>query len=272
MPKKYGKKVGFVKKVKRSASRFVKKRYGIGKKRSLNVGQMARDVASLATMINAEKKVLSIGAANALAVGQLVGQVNINVSGALAFDLTPMMPQGSGVSERTGNSIKLHSSYFQFEARASSINNAATILRIEMWSNPGIVQDQADLLSRLYVANPFTGIIDYNSARNPDHFNDYRCIMKRTCYLPADQISGTTTTKQFAVPFSWNRKKGHHIRYTGTGSTNYLTDVKAGQVFLVYFASNSNSGATNSSLAVPITAANTAPSIKMSYRHYYYDN
>lgn len=273
MPIKKGKKVGFVKKVARSASRFVKKRYGVGKKRSLNVGAIARDVASMATMLNAEKKVLSIGAANALAIGQTVGQVNANVSGALAFDLTPMMPQGSGVSDRTGNSIKLHSSYFQFEVRQALANNSATMVRIEMWSNPGIVQDQADLLSRLYVPNPFTGIIDFNSGRNPDHFNDYRKLMTRKCYLPADQISGTITTKQFAVPFSWNRKKGHHVRYTGTGSTNYLTDVKAGQFFIVYFASNGNSNTTTAStLAVPIQPVSTAPLVKMSYRHYYYDN
>ena len=267
-----GKKPGFAKKFKRAGKAYM----GVGKKRTLNVGGMLNDakkLVSLANMMNAEKKILSIGGANLLAVGQTVGQVNTNVSGALAYDLTPMMPQGSGVSDRTGNSIKLTSSYFQFEVRQAIANNSATVVRIEMWSNPGIVQDQADLLSRLYVANPFTGIIDYNSARNPDHFNDYRCLTRKTCYLPADQISGTVTTKQFAVPFKWNRGKGHHVRYTGTGSTNYLTDVKAGQFFIVYFSSNGNSNTvTASSLSVPITAINTAPLIKMSYRHYYYDN
>jgi len=39
-------------------------------------------------------------------------------------------------------------------------------------------------LTNLYVTNPFTGIVDYNSARNPDHFNDYRKLFSKVCYLP----------------------------------------------------------------------------------------
>jgi len=267
------KKVGFLGKAARSAKRFVKRRYGIGKKRSLNVPQIARDVASLATMINAEKKILSIGSANTLAVGQNIGQVNANVSGALCFDLTPMMPQGSGVSDRTGNSIKLHSSYFQFQCQTQANTQQSIKVRIELWSNPGLVQDQAVVMSNLYVSNPFTGIIDFNSARNPDHFNDYRKLMTRTVYLPADNFAGQTMAKQLAVPFKWNRGKGHHVRYTGTGSTNYLNDVKAGQLFLLYFADCGNSNITTAStLPVGFAAAATAANIKMSYRHYYYDN
>lgn len=267
------KKVGFVKKFARSAKRAVKSRYGIGKKRSLNVGQMASDVARLATMINAEKKILSIGAANTLATGQVVGQVDFNSTGIRVFDLTPMMPQGSGVSDRTGNSIKLHSSYYQFQVNTQTNVNTAIKLRIEMWSNPSIVQDSADLLARLYVANPFTGLIDYNSARNPDHFNDYRKLYTKVVYLPADQISGQLATKQLAIPFRWNKGKGHHVRYTGTGSTNPLTDVKSGQFFLIYLADNGNSNAVASTLTnIPVTGALTGLNVKMSFRHYYYDN
>lgn len=267
------KKVGFLGKVKRSASRFVKKRYGVGKKRSLNLGAIARDVASMATMLNAEKKILSIGAANGLAVGQPVGQVSQNATGARAFDLTPMMPQGTGVSDRTGNSIKLHSSYFQFQVQQQSSAVVTPLkIRIEMWSNPAKTQDESTILDDLYVTNPFTGIIDYNSARNPDHFNDYRKLLTRTCYLPVDSISGQLQTKQLAVPFKWNRGKGHHVRYTGTGSTNYLTDVQAGQVFLVYFCDVGNSSGTASGLNVPMQIPVTGAQIKMSYRHYYYDN
>ena len=276
MPPKYRsrpKKVGFVRKLARSAKRAVKSRYGIGKRRSLNVGQMATDVARLATMINAEKKILSIGVANTLATGQLVAQVNQNSSGAAAFDLTPLLPQGSGASDRTGNSIKLHSSYFQFQVQQQGNNTAQPIkVRIEMWSNPSIVQDPADLLARLYVTNPFTQIIDYNSARNPDHFNDYRRIMLKTCYLTVDQIGTQIQTKQFAVPFRWNRGKGHHVRYTGTGFTNPLTDVKAGQFFLVYFADTGNLSSLTSTLNVPQQQGLSGATVKMSYRHYYYDN
>jgi len=266
------KKVGFAKKLARSTKKY----FGIGKKRTLNVpgiASMARQVASMASMINAEKKILSISSSNGLAVGQPVGQVSQNATGARCFDFTPMMPQGSGVSDRTGNSIKLHSSYFQFQIQQQSSAVVTPLkIRIEMWANPAKVQDETTLLDNLYVPNPFTGIIDFNSARNPDHFNDYRKLMTRTCYLPVDSISGQLQTKQLAVPFKWNKGKGHHVRYTGTGSTNYLNDVQSGQVFLLYFCDVGNSGGTASTLNVPMLIPVTGAQIKMSYRHYYYDN
>jgi len=141
-----------------------------------------------------------------------------------------------------------------------------------MWSNPGKVQDESTILNDLYVTNPFTGIVDYNSARNPDHFNNFRKLLTKTCYLPVDSIAGQLQTKQIAVPFKWNRGKGHHIRYTGTGSTNYLNDVQSGQVFLLYFCDVGNSSGTASTLNVPMLTPVTGAQIKMSYRHYYYDN
>jgi hypothetical protein len=274
MPSKFGKKkVGFVKKVKRSASRFVKKRYGVGKKRSLNVGQMARDVASLATMINAEKKIYNLGNANVLSTGQVVGQVDYNSTGIRVYDITPMMPQGSGASDRTGNSIKLHSSYYQFQVNTQTGVNSAIKMRIEMWANPGLVIDSTNLLDKLYVSNPFTGLIDYNSARNPDHFNDFRKLYTKTVYFPADNITGQFATKQFAIPFKWNRGKGHHVRYTGTGYTNPLTDLKSGQFFMVYFADSGNSNAVQSTLTtIPIIGALSGLQVKFTNRSYYYDN
>jgi hypothetical protein len=268
-----GKKVGFGKKFARSGKKYI----GVGKQRTLNVGGMltdAKKLVSLANMLNAEKKILSIGAGNILATGQIVGQVNQNITGATAYDITPMMPQGSGVSDRTGNSVKLHSAYYQFQVQQQSASVQTPLnIRIEMWSNPGITQDPADLLGRLYVPNVFTGIIDYNSARNPDHYNDYRCIMRKTVHLPVDSLAGQLMTKQFAVPFKFNRGKGHHIRYTGSGYTNPLTDVKAGQFFMVYFCSVGNLNPTLvSTLNVPVTAVSTGAQIKFSSRTFYYDN
>jgi len=276
MPYKKGskgrKKVGFGRKFARSAKKYI----GVGKQRTLNVGGMlsdAKKLVNLAKSLNAEKKILSIGSANGLATGQNVGQVSQNLSGARCFDLTPLMPQGTGASDRTGNSVKLHSSYYQFQVQQQSSAVVTPLkIRIEMWSNPAKTQDESTLLSDLYVTNPFTGIIDYNSARNPDHFNNFRKIMTKVCYLPVDSITGQLQTKQFAIPFKWNRGNGHHVRYTGSGSTNYLTDVQAGQVFLVYFCDVGNISGSASTLNVPMQVPATGATIKMSYRHYYYDN
>ena len=266
------KKPGFRKKVARAAKKYL----GIGKNRTLNVpniGSMARQVASMASMINAEKKIYNLAAANQLSTGQVVGQVDFNSTGIRVFDITPMMPQGSTASDRTGNSIKLHSSYYQFQVNTQSAVNTAIKLRIEMWANPGLVIDATALLDKLYVINPFTGLIDYNSARDPDHFNDFRKLYSKTVYLPADQITGQLATKQFAIPFKWNKGKGHHVRYTGSGSTNPLTDIQAGQFFMVYLADNGNSNAVASTLTtIPVTTGLSGVQVKFTNRTYYYDN
>ena len=270
--KRKGKKPGFGKKLARATKKYL----GIGKQRTLNVpniSSMARQVASMASMINAEKKILSIGSSNTLATGVVVGQVDQNVSGMRCFDLTPMMPQGTGASDRTGNSIKLHSSYFQFQVQNQTAVATAQRITIELWSNPSKTIDSANVPADLYVANPFSTVIDATSARNPDHFNDYRCILRKTVYLPPDNITGQLATRQIAVPFKWNKGKGHHVRFTGSGYTNYLTDVQSGQTLLIYKCDNGNSSTgTASTLNIPVTAINTGAVVRMSYRHYYYDN
>lgn len=266
------KKPGFRKKVARSAKKY----FGIGKNRTLNVpaiGNMARQVVSMASQLNAEKKIYNLGAGNQLSTGQVVGQVDYNSTGIRVYDITPLMQQGVGVGDRNGNSIKLHSSYFQFQVNTQSAVNTAIKFRVEMWLNPGLPIDATSLLDKLYVPNVFSNLQDWMSPRNPDHFNDFRKLYTKTVYLPADQITGQLATKQFAIPFKWNRGKGHHVRYTGSGYTNPVTDIKAGQIFMIYFADNGNSNAVNSTLTtIPVTTALTGVQVKFAQRTYFYDN
>ena len=79
------------------------------KKGRVSLSRVIKDVGILKSMVNSEKfrletKVDGLG----------VAQVNVNASGHYIVDVTPVPPQGDGYNNRQGNSIKLHSSHYDF--------------------------------------------------------------------------------------------------------------------------------------------------------------
>jgi len=268
----------FAKKTLTAGKRFVKKRYNIGKgkKGGLNVPAIAKDVASLAMMINAEKKLFSITAANALA-STAVAQVNVNASGTRLFDITPLIAEGTSATTRNGDSIKFVSAYFQFMVSQQTSTSVGNKVSIELWHyNGGAVISEADALTALYQPTVFSSVIDYQSSRNIDKLGDFRMIRKMIVNVPAEQTSGVNVVKYVNMPIKFNKGKGHHVRYSGSTITNNpLTDLANGrsQLFLVYRAEsgNRNTG-TASTLNVPIVATATGLIVQASYTMYYYDN
>jgi len=270
--------VKFLKKAVKGAKRFVKKRYNVGgKKRGpINTGAIAKDVARLAMMINAEKKTFSITAQSTLGQPVGVGQVAVNATGVRCFDITPLISQGLTAESRNGDSIKLHSAYFQFmvsQQANTAISNKASI---EIWHyNGGAIISETDALASIYQPTVFSGVIDYQSARNIDKMGDWRLARKMSCTLQGEQISGTKTIKYLNMPLKFNRGKGHHVRYSGSTITNNpLTDLANGrsQIFLVYRAESGNRSSTVSTANVPATAALTGLEVQASYTYYFYDN
>ena len=75
------------------------------------VPKLAQDVSRIMGMLNTEKKrVIQVNSAT-----QSVGQVNINNSGHWLLDITPNPSQGVGYDNKTGNSIKVVGSHFDFQ-------------------------------------------------------------------------------------------------------------------------------------------------------------
>ena len=71
--------------------------------------KVMKDVNIMKQMINSEKfrletKVDGLG----------VAQLNINASGHYIVDVTPVPAQGDGYNNRQGNSIRLHSTHYDF--------------------------------------------------------------------------------------------------------------------------------------------------------------
>jgi len=270
--------VKFLKKAVKGAKRFVKKRYNVGKKKRgpINTGAIAKDVARLAMMINAEKKIYAITAQNVLGQPVGVGQVSANLTGCQAFDITPLISQGTTAETRNGDSIKLHSAYFQFMVSQQLNTAVANKVSIELWHyNGGAIISATDALASIYQPTVFSSVIDYQSARNIDKMGDWRLARKMIVSLSGEQIASTKTIKYLNMPIKFNKGKGHHVRYSGsTISNNPLTDLANGrsQLFLIYRAESGNKSSTVSTLNVPATAGQTGLEVTASFSMYFYDN
>jgi len=257
----------------RRAGTAVKKRY-TSKSGGARYGRMVKDVARVVSMVNAEKKYVTYPVATFS-----VGQVDGNASGARQFDVTPLMGQGTDVSTRNGNSIKICSSFFQFQIQQQS-NTITTPIRfkVELWLVKGIPlgafasQATTAPITDLYDNSVFSGVIDMTSTRNMDHYSDYRLIASRSVYLPGDQVSGgDVQAKTFTMPIKWNRGKGHHVRYSGTSGSS--ADISNGQIFMIFRTDVGNKNtATVSTKDIPLTAVSSGINVKLGYKHWFYDN
>jgi hypothetical protein len=242
-------------------------RYGRGWKQIATKGvpQMARDVAMLKSMVNAEKKRYVISSTQATAIGQ----VNANASGYMAIDITPVPGQSNTYDGRQGASVKLHSSYmkFQFYHQASTAQNIKLkMFLVHVTGAP--VASAATFLGQMFQQNSFVspGITDYNSQLNPDYFKQYRILRTRTVSLPPDSISGVQVIKEVAIPI---RFRNHHIRFNKDTNT-----VTSGQLLLFIFADSGNisSGSASTCTPIPVTAVSTGCVTNYNLTYYYYDN
>ena len=99
------------------------------KKGRVSLSRVIKDVNNIKQMINSEKfrletKVEGLG----------VAQLNNNNSGHYIVDVTPVPSQGDGYNNRQGNSIKLHSTHYDFFFQKQSANQGPIKTIIELYS------------------------------------------------------------------------------------------------------------------------------------------
>lgn len=261
------------KKVKRIVRRYaqkagsaLKKRYFKGKGYSRpKLVQIAKDVSMLKGMMNAEKKRFEVSITDGS-----VGQVNATASGHYLYDMTPVLSQGVGFNQRTGNSVKLTSLYcdFQFIGQVNQVG--PTRVKIELVKVVGQpFSTVSSILGKYIEPTSFvTGanVYDLNSPRDPDFFKNYIVMKRRYVTLQSDSISGQTMIKRIKFGLT---KMEHHIRYD-----NNLPDVSMGQFFLIITADrgNVNSATISTVGGVPDIAVNTGVAFRSEFTYYYYDN
>lgn len=255
--KSYAKKQ--VRRAWRAGTKFVKKRY-------LHKGGMAnviRDVALIKKVINSEKKLYRASAGPAV-----VGQVSGNSNAGLYLDLTPIPSQGTTRSTRNGASVKLCSQYFRFQITQQSATVSPIRLRFQLFQNVGS-QNNINVgvaSGELHQSNPFNGLIDYNSNRNPDYLRDWKLLREKKITLPTDPLASTLMIKELAFGMKY---KSYHIRFNGDTNTPLQ-----GQMIMVITADNGNCSTTTASTTanIPITIINSGATVAYSVDSYFYDN
>lgn len=260
----YGKARKFVKRgAKAMRKRYTAKPGGRKATGGVRVAKMAKDILYLKSVLNPEKKRLGISVSN-----QAIGQCNGNTDGAYVSDVTPIVSVGSGSYQRTGASIKLHSSiwHFQFTQGVGTIAKVRGI--IEIYEVVGDPYTGFAFFNERFDTNPFTGVRDMNCQLNPDNFMKVRCLATRKFQVESDATSGVKLLTDIKIPMKYNKGQGKHIRYDGSSD-----NIANGQMYIVIRTDRGNiSSTTVSTLNVPDVNINTGLLMQWNRTDYYYDN
>jgi hypothetical protein len=253
--------------VKNAASKGIQKRYFKGSNYSKpDYSQMAKDILALKSVINSEKKRFTFPSSGPLNFGQ----VNVNASGHYALDMTPIIGEGVTYSTRNGASIKLSSSFLEFQFYQQTNRSSGMRFKLYFVQVKGAIQTTSTFVSQFLNPNPFVSgtIYDYNSTTNPDYFGQYKIIYTKDVYLKDDSTTSDIIIKDVKIPLKYNKGLGHHIRYNG--DTNTVAD---GQLMLLIVADSGNFASGVSSIAnIPIIGGLTGANMNINFTHYYYDN
>lgn len=279
--------------VKRAKKRYVNKRGGP------KIRKMIRDVKYLKSIVNAEKKRIKIIDTNQVQIGQFGASSATTIGNAfLSLDITPYPTLGDTSYNRSGSSIKLHTSYIKIRVDQNSNLNMSGKIRVVLIQVLGVPQTSAGnfAITRMFLPEPWitvatggsiypdgtfnTGnqIVNANSNYNPDYRGEYRIIMDRTRKMQQKNYGGSAAgiMKEFTFPLKWNKGKGHHIRYSSVSNTGSVSDLTNGQLFMYILADVGNSTSTvytgTGASSLPTTGANSGYLIDYDITHYYYDN
>lgn len=234
------------------------------------IPKLAGQVRSIMGMLNTEKKRLT----QVNSQTQSVAQVNINNSGHWLIDITPNPAQGVGFDQKTGNSIKVVGSHFDFQFYGQANCSNGCKLKIQVVKVMGQPYSTiSDVMGKFIVNNKFitgaggTGIYDLNSDRDQDYFKNYRVILTKSVWIKNDDISGEVNMKRIKFGTKYG-KGGLHVR-----NNDNNPDLSSGQIFMLITADRGNSSATASTLQkVPIVGATTGVWFDYENVHYFVDN
>lgn len=254
-----------LRKIAKKTGRAIKKRY-YTKKTGLRYKNIINDVKFLKSIVNAEKKRILLSG-----TGQKVGQVDGNTSGHFIVGMTPLPGQGNDYNQRSGNSIKWHSSHFNFQffhqiGTSQGIRGTIHLIKVVGKPPPSV----PSILNEYILPNSFISgalVYDENSFRNPDYFKNYIVLRKKRFYIPMDSISGQPVVKTFSFGL---KLKNHHVKWSTDGST-----ISQGYVIMLITCDNGNASSTTASTILTggsVGGVNTGLFFSYNISHYYYDN
>jgi predicted peptidase len=257
----YGSK--FAKKTYGKARRYAKKRYvrkGSGYGTGLRLNKLSKDILLIKSKLNTEKKYITTGAVSTTPVGQCAN----NDPAAKCVEITPKPAVGTGFADRIGKSIKVVAMALEYQMEQQANCAGPRKFKLYICKTKGTPIATSTIRTQFMDLNPITGMWDYMSNRNIDHFKTYQVLKTQTIYLKDDNISGQSqlTTGKCVMKLS------HHIQFDDNTTT--VTD---GQLFWYIVADSGNAGPSDSTLSnVAITGNNTGASFQTYCRFWYVDN
>lgn len=251
------------KKAKKAVVGALKKRYY--KRGYVNVKKIARDVMMVKRMINAEKKAISFNQ-NAIPIGQVIG----NLDGYFAYDITPVLTQGSAGNQRNGDSIKMCSWHCTMQVIQQAACTQRMNFKMYIFEQKGNPITTGTITPQVFSTNNFVGgggaIIDYNSQLIASNYAKQKLRYFKTFSIAPDNFTGQPGFKTL----NFGGKMSHHVRYNGSTTT----PCQNGQLWLVILCDSGNCSPTVASgfSNIPTGAVNTGALLNIHLREYFYDN
>lgn len=238
----------------RAVKKTAKKRYYKKSTGTLRLGRMAKDIYSLKQAINSEKKHHLVENESAV-----FAQYNNTVSGHQLFEITPMIPQGTGSNQRVGNQVKITGACM--ELLLTKQGNQHGTIGYKMYiickpdGNDTLTVD--DFLEGNHFISGAT-IYDTASQRNQQQMPNFRIVKTMNGRFNQDQNTETGTDanifRNFTIPLKFT--KNNMIRYNTGGSVQSIKN----RYYLLCVASNGNAN------------GGTGIQIQQYTRWYYVDN
>jgi len=235
-------------KVKRFADKVNNNKYVKGAATLYSLGQK---VAMLSHLVNIEKKRYDKTQTNAIAFAQ---SNTVGVSGNFNDIISPKPDEGVAQGQRIGQSIKVVSGCLdiQFTQQSSTVNALKIKWFIVKRADNSSSYSSALSIIQFFEVNPFSGVIDYYSARDPEYFSAFKVVKTGTVVLGQDQITSGIAIKQIKVPLKFN----DHLKFPTDAS---IVTTK-NQYYLFIVCSGGD------------TFLNTGATVQYNMRWYYTDN
>lgn len=252
--------MGFTK-FRKKASTATKKRYGIGKGRGgFKFTQVAKDLEMIKSRLNVEKKFVDQDLYN----DQTVGQSNDESPGDWHVDLTPLVAQGVGESNRIGNSIKATGMVVRMNFRGQT-NAGKRVAKICIIRS---LNEDSSPVADLWDPNPLTGFIDFHSPRNYASMRGKSSshTVIATKYVKIASGNDEDPVASLMLPVKLNDV----IRY-GSNSDNTPEDFRYHMVVFLDYGNKALSG-TTSNLGCVIPTAASGVVFNQQVRLWYVDN
>lgn len=215
--------------------------------------QLYKEVSAIKKMINAEKKNADFTDTSLIPLAQKQG----SNTGGQCLNIMPTISQGSSEDQRNGDSLKVCSWAYKINIQTNEFFTLQDvrykIFIVRQERNP--VTTGSTGISQFLETNPFSGVEDFYSNRNYEHFKDWTVMGTATGILRpnTNNSSGQYRSNTHTIA----RKQQFHVRYD-KGTNTVLNN----PVYVILVASEGDRAATLTNIV----------NFQHTMKLYYYDN